>query len=257
MMILLSPAKSLDFTTPSPVKEFYLPRFLQQETAELAGILRTKSSADLAQLMRLSKALAELNYQRFQDYRVPFPPKQAKQAVFAFVGDVYQGLEATSLSAAELNRAQQSLRILSGFYGLLTPLDLILPYRLEMGTKLATTRGENLYRFWGGLLAKGINEEAPSVILNLASNEYFKAVPAKKLQALVIGPRFYDESKGQYKVISFLAKRARGLMTRWVLRQGATCEGDLKEFNLEGYRYSLQGSKPGQPLFIRPARDRP
>jgi len=251
MIILISPAKSLDFESPAPTDEASLPVFLGDETAQLADILKGKSASDLGRLMSLSEKLTELNYQRYQHYQTPLDPAASKQAVFSFTGDVYQGLDAGSLKESEILALQKKLRILSGFYGLLKPLDRILPYRLEMGTKLGNERGSNLYQFWGSRITLQLQGESPNWILNLASNEYFKAVKLKELQAPVITPIFKDEKKGQYKVISFLAKRARGLMTRWVIQEGIEEVEQLSRFSLEGYQYSPQDSTIVAPLFIR------
>jgi len=240
MLIFLSPAKSLDFKTPPHVADYTQPAFLDRSAA-LIGELRQLSPADIANLMDLSDALALLNFNRYADWSPPFTPENAKQAVLAFDGDVYDGLAAKTLSAVDLAFAQKHLRILSGLYGILRPLDLMQPYRLEMGTRFANAKGKDLYAFWGDTLLEAINAEldamARPVTVNLASEEYFKAAVGRKLHGEVIQPVFEDWSGGRYKIVSFFAKRARGLMTRHaVLNRLEEPEG-LKHFDGDGYAF--------------------
>lgn len=228
---------------------------MKGKTGDLIEVLKQKTPVEIANLMSLSEKLAELNFSRFQAFGFPYPKNTAKEAAYAFTGDVYQGLDITTLTEAQVTKAQGQLRILSGLYGLLKPLDLILAYRLEMGTRLATDRGKNLYDFWGKDIAKLINDEQPNFILNLASNEYFRAVQ-KKLTPTVISPVFQDEKNGNYKIISFLAKRARGLMARWALENDIQKSTHLEAFNLDGYQFSPEGSSENAPLFKRSERQR-
>ncbi|MDX2469320.1 MAG: peroxide stress protein YaaA [SAR324 cluster bacterium] len=255
MIVLLSPAKSLDFTRTCPYPTQSLPFFIEGKTLELIEVLKQKTVGQVGELMGLSEKLAELNFARFQAFGYPFPENTAREAAYAFTGDVYQGLDITTLGKAQIQKAQACIRILSGLYGLLKPLDLILPYRLEMGTRLATDRGKNLYDFWAKDIATLINKEKPNFVLNLASGEYFRAV-GKKLNSEVISPIFQDEKNGKYKVISFLAKRARGLMARWALQNDITNASQLKDFDFEGYKFSPEGSAPNAPLFKRSERQR-
>lgn len=254
MLFVVSPAKSLDFESPVPDLEPSQPRLLK-EAQVLAKQLKGFSADQLGELMNLSAKLAELNFQRFQDFKTPLPKDLSQMAVFAFDGDVYGGLDARSLNKAALKRLNQRLRILSGFYGLLKPFDLILPYRLEMGTKLATERGKDLYAFWGEqireLLAQDMKEAGGGPLVNLASNEYFKAVQAKKLDAEVITPQFKDLKNGEYKMISFFAKKARGLMARYLVEEDIDRPEGLLDFRAQGYRYDPARSKPLAPVFIR------
>ncbi|NVJ49529.1 MAG: peroxide stress protein YaaA [Gammaproteobacteria bacterium] len=254
MLTVISPAKSLDFTTPLPLKKSTQPRFLDHSEV-LIEHLRKHSHQDIARLMKLSDKLAELNVHRYQSFTTPFTKENARPAIFSFTGDVYQGFDAFTLSAESLNYAQQHLRILSGLYGVLRPLDLIQAYRLEMGTKLATERGDNLYQFWDDIILQSITKElqkqASGVLVNLASNEYFKAVKAKQLTQRVIAPEFKDYKNGQYKIISFFAKRARGLMARYIVENAIDDPKDLTGFNLDGYRYDAKSSQPDAPIFLR------
>lgn len=254
MLIFLSPAKSLDYKTPPHVADCTQPAFLDR-SAKLVRALRKLSPADIAKLMDLSDALAFLNFNRFADWSQPFTPENAKQAVLAFDGDVYDGLAAKTLSAADLAFAQGHVRILSGLYGILRPLDLMQPYRLEMGTKFANAKGKDLYAFWGETLLDAINAEldamACPVAVNLASEEYFKAAVGRKLRGEVIQPVFEDWSGGRYKIVSFFAKRARGLMTRYaVLNRLEEPEG-LKEFDVDGYAFAPAVSDEKSWVFRR------
>ena len=240
MLILLSPAKSLDFDTPPTLAEHSQPELLEP-SQHLIERLRALAPQDIASLMGVSDPLAALNAARFAAWRTPFTPANAKQAVLAFNGDVYEGLDAGSLSADDLQYAQQHLRILSGLYGVLRPLDLMQPYRLEMGTKLANVRGKDLYAFWGERVAAAVNaavrQSGTSVLVNLASEEYFKAVGAKRVEAPLVQPVFEDWSSGKFKVVSFYAKRARGLMARYAVRERIDDVARLKDFSGEGYAF--------------------
>ncbi len=254
MLAVISPAKNLDFETPAHVDVFTQPALLA-ESEQLIERCRQLSPADLASLMKLSDKLAGLNVARFEQWHTPFTPANAKQAVLAFNGDVYAGLDAHSLSAAQLTYAQRHLRILSGLYGLLKPLDLIQPYRLEMGTKLSNLRGTDLYQFWGTtlteLLSVATQEQGDNVVVNLASNEYFKAIKPKLLDAHVVTPIFKDLKNGQYKIISFYAKKARGMMTRFMLEQQPQSVAALTQFNGGGYYFSETDSSATELVFLR------
>lgn len=254
MLIVISPAKSLDFKTPPVISDFTLPELLS-ESEKLIGRLKTLSPKKLSALMGISKDLGELNYQRFQSWQLPFTPENSKQAVLAFNGDVYQGLNASTLSKENLELSQCKLRILSGLYGVLKPLDLMQPYRLEMGTKLKYYKSKDLYAFWNPVITKKINEavleSGGKVLVNLASNEYFKSIDKKKLKAEIVTPDFKDYKNGSYKMISFFAKRARGLMTRFIIENNITNPADLAAFNSEGYSFNTRLSKPENPVFTR------
>jgi cytoplasmic iron level regulating protein YaaA (DUF328/UPF0246 family) len=254
MLMLVSPAKKLD-ESPAPKKLKATPPPLLDQAETLMKTLKPLGPVDIAQLMKLSDALAELNYERFQAWQTPFDPKVAKQAALMFQGDVYQGLGAENLSETELAYLQRHLRILSGLYGVLRPLDQMLPYRLEMGTKLATERGKDLYQFWGGRITDVINETLSDldsrVLVNLASNEYFKAVQKKRLNATVITPQFKDWKNGQYKMISFHAKKARGLMARYAAQNRIEQVEDLKYFDLDGYGFAPDLSSEHNWVFTR------
>lgn len=245
MLIVLSPAKSLDFETPVPIDTHTKPDFIKH-SAELIDILRTKSPAQIAELMTVSDALAALNVARYASWSPRFTLKNAKQAILAFNGDVYEGLDAPSMSGNELGYAQGHIRILSGLYGVLRPLDLMQPYRLEMGTKLANARGNNLYGFWGNIPTEALNKvlvtNKSSALVNLASEEYFKVVKPALLPVPVITPVFEDWKNGKYKIISFYAKRARGLMARYAAVHRVTDAEQLKHFDSEGYAFDESGS---------------
>jgi uncharacterized protein len=254
MLLLVSPAKDLDFqpvSTPLPVSQ---PAMLEQ-SQQLVDICKTLTPADLSTLMHISDKLAGLNAARFADWQLPFTNENAKAALFAFNGDVYQGLESASLNADDIAFAQQHLRILSGLYGVLRPLDLMQPYRLEMGTKLATSQGKDLYAFWQDRITRALNQQlavlGADVVVNLASQEYFKAVQPKLLQARLVTPVFKDFKNGQYKIISFFAKKARGLMARYIIQQRLTQAEQLKAFDLAGYAYSKQQSTANELVFLR------
>lgn len=254
MLIVLSPAKSLDFATPAHLATCSQPAFLDH-SQELIALLRTLSPADIARLMNLSDPLALLNFHRYADWNLPFTAANAKQAVLAFNGDVYDGLAATTLTADDLEFAQQHLRILSGLYGILRPLDLMQPYRLEMGSKLANPQGKDLYAFWGERLLAAMNAElaklARPILINLASEEYFKSLRPRLLQAAVIQPVFEEWKAGQYKVVSFYAKRARGLMARHAIVRRLQKPEGLKDFDSEGYAYVAAASDAQRWVFRR------
>ena len=254
MLFLLSPAKSLDYETPAGELPHSLPLFAKQ-SAQLIKLLKVKSPQEIASLMDLSDALAGLNVGRYQAWRTTFTADNAKQAVLAFNGDVYEGLDAKSLQPADLDWAQDRLCILSGLYGVLRPLDWIQPYRLEMGAALANEAGSNLYHFWGPRLAKHLNERLKAdlspVVVNLASQEYFKAVDRKTLQARVVDCVFEELRNGQYKIVSFMAKRARGLMVRYAVQHRLDTPDQLAGFDLEGYAFDPESSRPDRMVFRR------
>ncbi len=258
MLMVVSPAKDLDLTPLNREVRLTQPELLS-DAAALAKVCKTLTPADLASLMHISDKLAGLNAARFAQWQNPFTPDNAKAALFMFNGDVYQGLDAESLSEADLTFAQAHLRILSGLYGVLRPLDLMQAYRLEMGTKLSNPRGANLYAFWQQPLCAALNRQLAQlntpILLNLASQEYFKAVDVKQLAATVITPEFKDCKNGQYKIISFYAKKARGLMARYVIQQQLTKPEQLKQFDLDGYYYSAEHSTPNKPVFLREERN--
>jgi len=254
MLFLLSPAKSLDYDTPPQVSTHTQPLFTRQSAA-LIDVLKTRSPHDISSLMKLSDALSGLNVGRYQAWSKKFTAKNSKQAVLAFNGDVYEGLNAKTLSAAQLDWAQEHLCILSGLYGVLRPLDWMQPYRLEMGTALGTDKGSNLYQFWGTQLSNYLNERAAEdkspIVVNLASEEYFKAVDLKTLKARVVSCVFEDFKNDKYKIISFHAKRARGLMVRYAIDKKITSVKKLEGFNAEGYRFEAALSEPDRLVFRR------
>ena len=253
MKIVVSPAKSLDFKTQVPVQRATLPIFLDK-AEKLNGVMQKKSVAQIKKLMDISDTIAQLNAERYRDFSIPFSTKNARQAMYAFAGDVYVGLDAYTIPEDKIDFTQNTLRMLSGMYGLLKPLDLIQPYRLEMGTKLKVNRANNLYEFWGDSITKALNEEMDKgeVLVNLASTEYFKAINVKKLNAQVVNPIFMDYKNGQLKIISFFAKKARGLMSRFIIDNQLTEVEDILGFDYEGYSYSEKETKsPDKPVFIR------
>ncbi len=258
MILVISPAKALDYETPVSVSTHTQPDFLD-DSAALIEVLREKSPAEIAALMALSDPLSTLNVARYASWSRPFGPDNARQALLAFNGDVYEGLDARSLSADELAWAQDHLRILSGLYGVLRPLDLMQAYRLEMGTRLANPRGKNLYEFWGERITDELNrllareEEAgrERVLLNLASDEYFKSVKPKKLKGRIVTPVFEDWKGGRYKIISFYAKRARGLMSRYVIGKRIDEVVALQGFDAEGYAFAADASDADTLIFRR------
>lgn len=257
MLVLLSPAKTLDHTSPAATRRFSQPRMLGC-AEELVAILATRTPDDLARLMGISEELAALNARRFADFEAPFTPANARQAVLAFAGDVYQGLDARNrFGARDFTEAQKTIRILSGLYGVLRPLDLIQPYRLEMGTPLTTDRGRTLYDWWGAritdLLAADLADSpGPRVIVNLASQEYYAAVHADDLDADIISPRFESvTASGKRQVVSFTAKRARGLMAAWLVLHRVRRPRRIVDFAEGGFRYDWEASGPGVPVFVR------
>lgn len=252
MKIIISPAKSLDFETPVITSLHTQPQFLE-ESVKLNKKLKTLSRKKIAEFMGVSKDLAELNYQRNQDWSLPFTPENAKQAVFAFTGEVYRGIDMTTLAVDKLPVLQDRLRILSGLYGLLKPLDLMQPYRLEMGKKLKVGRKENLYKFWGDSLAEALNDEMADdeLFINLASSEYFKAVNQKVLKVPMITPVFKDFKNGQYKTIMTFAKKARGLMVRYIVENNIQDLDGIKTFNTEGYAFDANLSTETELVFTR------
>jgi len=254
MLMVISPAKTLDYETPAATSRHTLPEHLQ-DAAQLIELLRELSPAQVAQLMQLSDKLAGLNVARYASWTPEFTPQNARQALLAFKGDVYTGLAVEDFSEADLDYAQRHLRMLSGLYGLLRPLDLMQPYRLEMGTRLANPRGKDLYAFWGARISDWLNqalaEQGDDVLLNLASNEYFSAVHRPTLKARVIDVQFRDLKNGQYKIISFHAKKARGMMARHVIRERIAEPERLREFDAQGYRYSEELSATDRLVFLR------
>ncbi|MGD2116883.1 MAG: peroxide stress protein YaaA [Chromatiales bacterium] len=254
MLIVISPAKKLDYETPATVKKFTMPEYLD-ESAKLIKTLRQYSAMDLAELMHLSMNLAELNFDRYYHWRKDYNQEKGKQCLLAFKGDVYAGMDAESFKAKDFDYAQQHLRILSGLYGLLRPLDLMLPYRLEMGTKLPNERGKNLYEFWGDRITDGINQQlkkqGDDILVNLASNEYFKSVKPKQVEGRIITPQFKEHKGGSYKMIGIYAKKARGLMSRYILLNRLKNAEDIKSFDYDGYRFNAKLSHGDQWVFTR------
>ncbi len=253
MKIVISPAKSLDFKSEIPTDNFTLPVFIDQADM-LNTKMATKSKNVIKKLMGVSDKLAELNYQRYQDFSIPFTNKNARQAVYSFSGDVYIGLDVYSLTEDKIALMQKQLRILSGLYGVLKPLDLMQPYRLEMGTQLKINRKKNLYDFWGKNITESLNEELEDdeLFVNLASQEYFKAIQPKNLKGTVVSPIFKDFKNGKLKIISFFAKKARGSMVRYILDNNVTTLDELKAFNLDSYGFSEEHTiSKNEPVFIR------
>ncbi len=255
MITVISPAKNLDYETPAPMHSHTQPELLAH-SEELIEVCLNLSPQQIGSLMKISDKLAGLNAARFSEWAQPFTIDNAKQAIFAFNGDVYTGLDASTLDDSAIEYAQQHLRILSGLYGVLKPLDLMQAYRLEMGTKLANQRGANLYQFWGTIIAEKLNEalaqSGAKELVNLASNEYFKAVDKKALNAQIITPIFKDCKNGQYKVISFYAKKARGMMARYIIENGVQNLAGLKKFDCAGYYFSEEATlKANEPVFLR------
>ena len=254
MIILLSPAKTLDYSTPATIDDHSQPEYIKRSAALIAQ-LRKLRAGGVAALMDLSPALAELNVSRYQAWTPDFTPHNAKQAVLAFDGDVYDGLAAPSMTAADLAYAQQRVRILSGLHGVLRPLDLMLPYRLEMGTRFAAGKAHDLYEYWGKTVTDNLKAllaaQAEPVVVNLASQEYFKVVCVAKLGATVISPVFQDWKNGKYKIISFFAKRARGAMARYAIVNRLDRAEQLKQFDTDGYRYAPDESNQSSWVFRR------
>ncbi|MBB5322845.1 peroxide stress protein YaaA [Marinobacter oulmenensis] len=253
MLMIISPAKTLDYESPLATQNHTRPDFLD-DACELIDQLKELEPHQVSNLMSISDKLGQLNAERFQNWHTPFTLDNARQAVLAFKGDVYTGLDAASFSEEDFEFAQKHLRILSGLYGLLKPLDLMQPYRLEMGTRFENHRGKDLYAFWGSRLTEALNgllADDDQVLVNLASNEYFKSVQKKQLDARLITPQFKDWKNGQYKMISFYAKKARGLMCRYAIQNRITDAEDLKGFDLEGYYFSSEHSDNNNWVFLR------
>ena len=254
MLMIISPAKTLDYDSPLATETYTQPDFLD-DACELIDQLKALEPHQVSNLMSISDRLGQLNAERFRTWHTPFTPDNARQAILAFKGDVYTGLDAESFSEQDFAFAQKHLRILSGLYGLLKPLDLMQPYRLEMGTKLANARGNNLYDFWGERISEWLNADLEAqgdqVLLNLASQEYFGAVKPKALRARVIDTVFKDCKNGQYKIISFYAKKARGLMARYVIKERLQDPEGLKDFNTDGYYFDASASSENKLVFLR------
>ncbi|WP_241645740.1 peroxide stress protein YaaA [Rosenbergiella metrosideri] len=254
MLMLISPAKTLDYESPVPVSDYTQPELLNA-SQQLINITKKLSPAEIASLMKISDKLSHLNADRFNQWSTPFSTDNARQALFAFKGDVYTGLQADQLSPDAIDFAQQHLRMLSGLYGVLRPLDLMQPYRLEMGIKLANPAGKDLYAFWGETITQQLNQHIEAQrekwVINLASDEYFKAVDPTKLKAKLIKPVFLDEKNGKFKVISFYAKKARGMMCRFIIENKITQPEKLTEFDKEGYFYDAQRSTENEWVFCR------
>ena len=254
MLIVISPAKTLDYETTPKTKVFTTPDYLDQ-SQQLINRLRNFSSLDISGLMKVSAKIADLNFDRYESWKKPFTEKNAKQAVLAFKGDVYTGLDAQTFKADDFKFAQKHLRVLSGLYGLLRPLDLMQPYRLEMGTKLKTDNGKNLYEFWGTDITEGLNKQLKKIksdtLINLASNEYFKSVKPKLLNAEIITPAFKEFKNGDYKMIGIYAKKARGLLSRYIIQNKLDDPEDIKLFDEEGYRFNKKLSKGNDWVFTR------
>ena len=253
MLVVISPAKTLDFETPARTNIASTPRFLE-DSQVLIERMRELAPADIAKLMKISDKLSVLNSTRYETWSTPFTPDNAKQALLAFKGDVYTGLDAETLTPEQDEYAQQHLRILSGLYGALKPLDLMQPYRLEMGTKLSNARGKDLYQFWGDKITDSLNAELDQndVLINLASNEYFKSVQPKQLNARIITPVFKDTKNGVQKIISFYAKKARGLMVRYMIDNQIDNAESLKDFDVTGYQFEANQSSENEWVFTRP-----
>lgn len=257
MLLLISPAKTLDYQSPLATKRYTQPELLEY-SQQLIGEARNLSEAQIKALMGVSDNIASLNATRFHDWHPDFTPDNARQAILAFKGDVYTGLQAGTFSEADFDYAQRHLRMLSGLYGVLRPLDLMQPYRLEMGIKLENARGGDLYTFWGDIITHTLNEalaaQGDNLLINLASDEYFKAVRPARLNAKIIKPVFLDEKNGKFKVISFYAKKARGLMSRYVIENRLTLPEQLAHFNLDGYAWNEAMSSTTELVFTRHER---
>ncbi|MBA5683040.1 peroxide stress protein YaaA [Photobacterium damselae subsp. damselae] len=254
MLIVVSPAKTLDYDSPLVTEQYTLPE-LTEHSQQLIEVCRELTPMDIARLMKVSDKIAGLNAARFAEWVPTFTPENARPAMFAFKGDVYTGLAAETMTAKQIAYAQQHFRMLSGLYGLLRPLDLMQPYRLEMGTKLENPRGANLYQFWGNIITDKVNlalaEQGDDILVNLASNEYFKSVKPKQVKGTIITPVFKDAKKGQYKVISFYAKKARGLMARYIIDNQIDSIEKLKEFDAAGYYFVAAESTATELVFKR------
>ena len=256
MLLVISPAKTLDFSAPAGLASYTVPELLERSQT-LIELLREYSPAQLSSLMKISDELAQLNAARYQGWQQPFTPSNAKQAIAAFRGDVYLGLQAETFNGKDMAFAQKHLRILSGLYGVLRPQDLIQPYRLEMGTRLENEKGKDLYAFWGDSITEKLNRQLQALcadtLINLASEEYFKAVKPSLLKAQIITPVFKDLKNGQYKIISFYAKKARGMMAGWIIRQQLKTSDSLRDFVEGGYYFSAEQSTPDEWVFLRDA----
>ncbi|VYT70925.1 peroxide stress protein YaaA [Metakosakonia massiliensis] len=254
MLILISPAKTLDYQSELATTRFTQPELLDY-SQQLIDVARQLTAPQIKALMGISDKLADLNATRFHDWQPNFTPDNARQAILAFKGDVYTGLQAETFSEADFDFAQQHLRMLSGLYGVLRPLDLMQPYRLEMGIRLENSKGKDLYQFWGETITHTLNDaiaaQGDDIVVNLASDEYFKAVKPQKLNAQIIKPVFLDEKNGKFKVISFYAKKARGLMSRFIIENRLTKPEQLTAFNSEGYFFDEEGSAGGELVFKR------
>ncbi len=254
MLIIISPAKTLDYETPAKTKMSTQPGYLD-DSEELISRLRQLSSLDISELMKVSIKIADLNFDRYETWSKEFNEENAKQAVLAFKGDVYTGLDAESFNSKDFSFAQKHLRILSGLYGLLRPLDLMQPYRLEMGTRLTTERGKNLYEFWGATITQGLSVQLKKIeseyLINLASNEYFKAAKPKELNAQIITPAFKDYKDGKYKMIGIYAKKARGMLSRYIIKNQLTDPEDIKTFNEDGYAFDKNLTQDNLWVFSR------
>jgi len=253
MKIVISPAKSLDFESELPTKDFSYPQFIKQ--AEVLNTkMATKSKKAIGKLMSISDKLSELNYQRYQDFSTPFTNENARPSIYSFSGDVYVGLDAYSLKEDKIQKMQDSLRILSGMYGMLKPLDLMQAYRLEMGTKLKIDRNKNLYEFWGNSVTEALNKELTDdeLFVNLASQEYFKVIKPSVLKVPIISPVFKDYKNGKLKIISFFAKKARGSMVRYLVDNDVSSFEEIKGFDADGYGFSEEFTlNENEPVFIR------
>jgi uncharacterized protein len=254
MLTVISPAKTLDYDSPVLTDQFTNPAHLTQ-SRKLIKRLRQFSAPELSSLMKVSPAIGDLNAERFKRWKTPFKPENARQAIFAFKGDVYIGLDAYSMSQQNIDFAQGHLRMLSGLYGVLRPLDLMQPYRLEMGTRLLTDSAQNLYQFWDGRITKALNQElktiGSSTLINLASIEYFKSVKTPKIKANIITPTFKDYHQGKYQIIGFFAKKARGAMSRYIIDNELTNPQDLQAFDVDGYRFDSSLSQGSEWVFTR------
>ena len=256
MLIVLSPAKTLDYESPLATREHSIPEYIDDAKELINGLVRLDAPA-ITELMGVSEKLAELNVERFEQWNEQFTFDNSRQAVLAFKGDVYSGLDASTLNDTDLAYAQQHLRILSGLYGILRPLDLMQPYRLEMGRKFSTKRGKNLYEFWGLIQTEHLNQllKEEKTLVNLASNEYFKAVKKAALEGEIITPIFKDFKNGQYKVISFYAKKARGAMARFIIENQISNPRDIKKFDWQGYGFDETLSTRNEWVFCRKQSD--
>ena len=257
MLAIISPAKTLDYNSPAPTRKHTEPQFLE-DSSELIDELREFAPPDVADLMGISSKLAELNVERYATWRTPFTRRNARQAILAFKGDVYLGLDAYSYTERDFTWAQKHVRILSGLHGLLKPLDLIQPYRLEMGTRLKNGRGSDLYEFWGDKVTDALNgavaAQKQPLLINLASNEYFNVLDAGRIDARIVTPTFRDLKNGRYKFLSFFAKKARGLMTSYIVKNRVSTLKALRAFDWQGYRFSKEQSRADEWVFLR---DRP